>query len=170
MAAGEYVSVSSLRDTELSLLNKEQAELTRYPKQELEDLRQIYEHKGLNKKDALLIAKKLMKHDPNTAHVFDELGINLKNLANPWKAALASSFAYLAGATIPFIAVVIPSSTYRVPFVFAAVIMSLAVTGVISAKIGNASIPRAVIRIVFGGVFAMTVAFLVGRLFGISIS
>src|SRR5256885_1099073 len=49
MAAGEYISVSSQRDSEKSLLEKEQYELQTYPEQELEELAGIYEMKGLKK-------------------------------------------------------------------------------------------------------------------------
>ncbi len=42
MAAGEYVSVSSQRDTEQAMLKKEQYELKSFPEQELAELTQIY--------------------------------------------------------------------------------------------------------------------------------
>lgn len=43
MAAGEYVSVSSSRDTEEALLRKERYELDHYPEEELEELAMLYE-------------------------------------------------------------------------------------------------------------------------------
>ncbi len=49
MAVGEYVSVSTQRDTEKALLEKERAELREYPQQELEELAGLYEMKGLSK-------------------------------------------------------------------------------------------------------------------------
>ena len=53
MAAGEYVSVSSSRDTERSLLQKERKELEDYPKEELQELVEIYQNKGLQKSTAM---------------------------------------------------------------------------------------------------------------------
>src|ERR1700739_2325898 len=46
MAAGEYVSVSSQRDTEQVMLAKEGKELSDYPNEELQELQELYEAKG----------------------------------------------------------------------------------------------------------------------------
>src|SRR5690348_1336303 len=48
MAAGEYVSVSSQRDSELSDIAKEQRELATSPDAELAELAQIYVDRGLD--------------------------------------------------------------------------------------------------------------------------
>ncbi len=168
MAAGEYVSVSSSRDTEKALLKKEKYELEHYPKQELEELAHLYEHKGLSRKTAVLVAKELSEKDAYAAHIDAELGIDPNNLTNPWHAALASSISFLAGALIPMLAILIPPALVRVPFAFGAVILALVITGTVSAKIGQASIVRAVIRVVAGGLLAMIVTYSVGRIFGVS--
>src|SRR5437868_12756155 len=63
MAAGEYVSVSSQRDTEQALLEKEKYELEHYPEQELQELACLYEKKGLSKKTAMVVAEELTKRD-----------------------------------------------------------------------------------------------------------
>ncbi|MDO8265811.1 MAG: VIT family protein [Candidatus Saccharibacteria bacterium] len=168
MAAGEFVSVSSLRDTEEASLEREQNELSTSPKQELKDLTQIYEDKGLIKKDADLVAKELIKNDPNTAHIDAEFGINPHTLANPWNAALASSLSYLIGAIVPLLSVLLPPAAVRIPFVFTAVILALVITGTLSAKIGKAPVLRAVVRVVLGGVMAMAITYCIGRLFGVN--
>jgi vacuolar iron transporter family protein len=168
MADGEYVSVSSSRDTELALLEKEQNELKYFPKEEFEELVQIYETKGLTKSTAQLVAKELTAKDPYTAHVDAELGIDPKNLINPWHAALASSVAFLSGAIIPMLAVLLPPAPVRVPFAFVAVVFALTLTGTVSARIGNAPVLRAVVRVVSGGALAMAVTYGIGRIFGVS--
>ena len=168
MAAGEYVSVSSSRDTEKALLKKEQEELDQYPKEEFEELIRLYKEKGLTKKTAYLVAKELTKKDPYAAHIDAELGIDPNDLTNPWHAAFASSIAFLAGAAIPLIAVIVPPSSVRIPFAFASVIIALVITGTISAKIGNASIPKAVARVVTGGATAMIVTYAIGYIFGVN--
>ena len=151
MAAGEYVSVSSSRDTEKALLKKEKYELQHYPKQELEELVQIYEQKGLSRKTAETVAKELTDKDPYAAHIDAELGIDPDNLTNPWHAAFASAASFLAGAAIPLIAIIIPPASLRIPIAFLSVIVALALTGTISAKVGNANMGRAIIRVVSGG-------------------
>lgn len=168
MAAGEYVSVSSSRDTEHALLKKERDELKDFPDAELLELISLYERKGLSKKTATVVAKELTEKDAFAAHVDIELGIDPDNLTNPWHAALASACAFLAGAFIPLVAITLPPPDFRVPVAFGAVVVALAATGVISAKIGGASTIRATIRVVAGGALAMIVTYSIGRLFHIS--
>ena len=59
MGLGEYISVSSQRDSERSQLATEQRELAEEPEQELEELTQIYTHKGLTPETARLVASEL---------------------------------------------------------------------------------------------------------------
>lgn len=168
MAAGEYVSVSSSRDTERALLQKEREELEKYPEEELDELIGIYEKKGLSHETATIVAKELTAKDAYAAHIDAELGIDPNNLTNPWHAAYASAASFLAGASLPLIAILLPPEDYRIPITFAAVIISLAITGTVSARIGGANIQTAVFRVVLGGALAMAVTYGVGRLFGVS--
>lgn len=166
MAAGEYVSVSSQRDSEHALLAKEKYELKNFPKEELEELAGLYEAKGMKKSTAMLVAKELTEHDAFAAHIDAELGIDPANLTNPWHAALASALAFLIGAVIPIIAILLPSAGMRVPVTFISVLVALALTGILSAKIGGSSTVKATIRVVLGGVLAMIVTYSIGRFFG----
>ena len=168
MAAGEYVSVSSSRDTERSLLKKEREELRKYPKEELEELTRIYQGKGLSRKTAEVVAKELTKKDAFAAHVDAELGIDPNNLTNPWHAAFASAAAFLAGAIIPIIAILVPPPDMRVPVAFISVLFALALTGTLSARVGQANVKHATLRVVVGGALAMAVTYGVGRLFNVS--
>ena len=168
MAAGEYVSVSSSRDTEKALLAKEREELRKYPEAELAELAKIYEHKGLSEKTALIVAKELTEHDPIAAHFDAELGIDPNNLTSPWHAAFASAAAFLIGSAIPMIAIAIPPAGIRIPVAFISVIIALAITGTMSAKVGGANVWRAVVRVVFGGALAMAITYGIGRFFGVS--
>src|SRR5690242_21068664 len=68
MSLGEYVSVSSQRDSEHALLAKERQELRSDPDAELEELTAIYEDKGLTRRTAELVAAELTAHDPFAAH------------------------------------------------------------------------------------------------------
>lgn len=168
MAAGEYVSVSSSRDTETALLKKERHELRMYPDAELLELIAIYERKGLSKKTATTVAKELTAHNAFAAHVDAELNIDPENLTEPWHAAIASAGAFLAGAMIPLVAIILPPPEFRIPVAFMSVIVALAVTGIVSAKVGGASPWRATVRVVSGGALAMIVTYGIGRLFNVS--
>lgn len=168
MAAGEYVSVSSSRDTEKALLKKERYELQKYPKEELEELVSIYEKKGLSKHTAIIVAKELTAKDAFAAHVDAELNIDPHNLTSPWHAAFASAVSFLVGAAIPMFTVLISPIAVRVPFTFVAVLIALVITGTVSAKIGGANIMRAVVRVTSGGALAMTITYGIGKLFNVS--
>lgn len=94
MAAGEYVSVSSQRDTEMADVDKERQEQERGPEaraHELEELVQIYIDRGLTLATARDVAEQLTAKDPVRAHARDELGIDIDDYTNPWSAAGASA-------------------------------------------------------------------------------
>ncbi len=167
MAAGEYVSVSSSKDTEKALLEQEKYELKNFPEEELEELAQIYEKKGLSPKTAAQVAKELTEKDPIAAHFDAELRIDPDNLTNPWHAAIASAFAFFLGALIPLFAITLPPQDLKVPVAFISVIVALAITGIVSAKVGRANVGKAVVRVVLGGALAMIVTYSIGKFFGV---
>jgi vacuolar iron transporter family protein len=169
MAAGEYVSVSTQRDTERALLAKEKRELHEMPDEELEELTSIYVGKGLSRDLAAQVALQLTAHDALGAHAEAELGIDPDDLTNPWHAALASMTAFTVGALLPLVAVLVVAVTARVPVTAAAVVVALALTGWISARLGGAPVGRAVARNVLGGAIAMGVTYLIGSLVGTQI-
>lgn len=170
MALGEYVSVSSQRDTERSLLAKEQAELARFPERELEELAALYAAKGLTPGTARLVAEELTANDAFAAHADIELRIDPDALTDPWQAAGASALAFVTGSLLPLVAILLPSVAARVPVTFAVVVLALAVTGVVSARLGGAGVGRAVGRLVAGGALAMAITFGVGQLIGGAVS
>jgi len=169
MAAGEYVSVSSQRDTEKALLRLEKFELENYPEEELEELVQIYINKGLSSETAEKVAKELTKKDVYRAHLDAELAIDPENLVNPWQAAIASALSFLAGAVLPMLAILLPPQNARVFITFVSVVVALGFTGALSAKVGNAPIRPAIIRVVSGGVLAMLVTYGIGSLIGATV-
>jgi VIT1/CCC1 family predicted Fe2+/Mn2+ transporter len=168
MAAGEYISVSSSRDTEKALLRKEKYELEHYPEEELEELAHLYEEKGLSQKTAHIVAEELTKKDPYAAHIDAELGIDPDDLTNPWHAAFASAASFLTGAVIPLAAILVFTQSIKIPMTFISVLVALVITGTISAKVSDANVLRATARVVCGGAIAMIVTFGVGRLFNAS--
>jgi VIT1/CCC1 family predicted Fe2+/Mn2+ transporter len=167
MAAGEYVSVSSQRDTERSMIAKEVRELHEDPAAELEELAGLLEGKGLSPALAIEAADELTRRDALRAHLDVELGIDPNDLASPWNAAFASAVAFTVGALLPLVAILLPGNG-RVPITFAAVVAALALTGFISAWIGQAEdlVRRAMLRNITGGALAMTITYAVGSAIG----
>lgn len=167
MAVGEYISVSSQRDTELALLDKERLEILNEPENELAELAQIYRKKGLSEKTAKLVAEELTMNDAFAAHIDAELGLDPNDLTNPIHAAYASGIAFFCGAIIPILAVLLSPEFFRIPMIFISVIFALFVTGGLSAYVGGAHKGRAIARVVIGGLMAMIITFGIGKLFGV---
>jgi VIT1/CCC1 family predicted Fe2+/Mn2+ transporter len=165
MAAGEYVSVSTQRDTEQALLAKERRELEEEPEEELAELAGLYVAKGLSEETARRVAVELTDHDALGAHAEVELGIDPDELTNPWHAAWASMLAFTIGALLPMLMILLPQGI-RVPATAASVALALALTGFLSARFAGAVISRAIARNVVGGVLAMAVTYGIGYLVG----
>ncbi|MEI7914180.1 MAG: VIT family protein [Mycobacteriaceae bacterium] len=166
MAMGEYVSVSTQRDTERALLDKERRELIEYPEAELKELAGLYEKKGLSPQTAAQVAEELTAHDAFAAHIDIELGIDPDELTNPWHAAISSAVSFTVGALLPLLTILLLPTSIRIPVTFVAVLIALAITGWVSARLGGADPIRATRRVVIGGALAMAITFAIGHLFG----
>ena len=166
MGAGEYVSVSTQRDSELALLDKERRELADEPQEELEELAELYVAKGLSEDIALQVAQQLTEHDALGAHAEVELGIDPDDISSPWTAAFASMVAFTVGALLPLLTISLVAADARIWVTVASVTLALALTGWSSARLGYGPTGRAVARNVMGGLFAMGVTYLIGTLLG----
>jgi VIT1/CCC1 family predicted Fe2+/Mn2+ transporter len=170
MGLGEYISVSSQRDSERSQLATERRELADDPEEELDELAAIYASKGLKPETARLVAIELTEHDALAAHADAELRIDPDELTNPLHAAVASAAAFTLGALLPLVAILLPPESYRVLVTVVAVLIALAIAGAVSARIGGSSVRLAVTRIVVGGGAGLALTYTIGRLFGTAIS
>ena len=169
MALGEYVSVSSQRDTEHALIEKERGELATDPDAEFIELVGLFEARGLSRETATLAASELTEKDALAAHLAVELNIDQDDVVSPWHAALASAVAFILGALLPMATILFLPHPARISWTFAATIFALAITGYVAAWIGGARRWRAVLRTVIGGALALGATFLVGSLFGATV-
>jgi VIT1/CCC1 family predicted Fe2+/Mn2+ transporter len=166
MALGEYVSVSSQRDSERALIAQEKRELQEMPEEELAELALMYRRRGLTEATAEQVARELTAHDALSAHLEVELHIDQDDLVSPWQAAASSALAFTVGALLPLLAILLPTPEWRVPVTAVAVLVALAITGTISARLGGSSAPRAVVRLVVGGALALAATYAIGALLG----
>ena len=166
MAVGEFVSVSSQRDSERALLAKERRELRETPDEELAELVGMYAAKGLTPEVAQSVAEQLTAVDALAAHAEVELGIDPNALAHPGHAAWASFLSFMVGALLPLLAIAFAPTRIRVVFTVVAVALALMLTGVVSARLGEAHWLRPVLRNVLGGLLAMAVTYGIGTLVG----
>jgi VIT1/CCC1 family predicted Fe2+/Mn2+ transporter len=170
MSLGEYVSVSSQRDSETALLSQEREELAETPGTEFNELTALYQAKGLSEQTARQVATELTAHDALAAHLDAELHIDPDDLANPIQAAAASAASFTVGALLPLIAILLPPAAWRVPVTIVVVLIALGIAGAVSARIGGSNARRAVLRVVIGGAIGLAFTYGVGHLFGTAIS
>ncbi|RRQ24551.1 VIT family protein [Guyparkeria sp. SCN-R1] len=166
MAAGEYVSVQSQKDTEKADLAMEARELEINFDHELAELREIYIDRGLKPETAQDVAQQLMAHDALGAHARDEMGLHEITRAQPFLAAWSSAASFSVGAGLPLLtALFVPDSTMMVAVVVMTLI-SLGLLGGLAARAGGASMLRGAARVLFWGVAAMGATAFIGNLIG----
>ncbi|MEA2469104.1 MAG: vacuolar iron transporter family protein [Thermoleophilaceae bacterium] len=170
MAAGEYVSVSSQRDSEEADLRLEERELAGDPGGELRELATIYERRGLTADLASQVAIALSKSGALAAHARDELGLSEQRRAHPLQAAWASALAFSAGAILPLVAIGITPRSARAAVCVAVTLVALALLGHTGARLGGAPPMRATFRSLAWGAVAMAVTAGIGALVGTATS
>jgi len=166
MAAGEYVSVSSQRDTENADVSLERRELEQDPAAELHELASIYEQRGLSTGLAAQVAEALTARDPLAAHIRDELGLEDDRRARPLQAAGSSALAFSSGAIMPLLAAVVFGGALRTVATVVVALLALAGLGFVGARIGGANELRASARVIVWGAIAMAVTYGIGAVIG----
>lgn len=167
MAVGEYVSVSSQRDSEKADVARERQELADEPVAELKELATIYVKRGLDEPLAMKVARQLSAHDRLGAHLKDELGIDRTSLARPLQAAWVSAASFGSFALVPIVALLVAPPFLRIAAIAALSLASLAALGAFGGHLGGAPAGRAALRVTLGGGLAMAVTAAIGRLFGV---
>jgi len=166
MAAGEFVSVHSQKDTENADLARERAELAQDPEGERRELARIYVGRGLDAPLADQVAGQLMAHDALGAHARDELGLSDTTAARPIQAALASAASFSVGALLPIAVVLAVPPDRLLVGVSVASLAFLAALGAIAARAGGAPVWSGTWRVAFWGAAAMAVTAGAGALTG----
>ena len=167
MAAGEYVSVSSQRDAEQADIALETQELADRPRDELQELAQIYVERGLDPALAMRVAEQLSARDRLRAPLRDELGIDQASLARPLQAAWISAASFAFFALIPILALLVAPASWRIPVIAVLSLISLAALGTFGGHLGGAPLGRAALRVTIGGGLAMGVTAAIGRIVGV---
>lgn len=166
MAVGEYVSVSSQRDSERADIDIETRSIAANPKEELAELAAIYEQRGLGPKLAREVAEQLHNHDAVNAHIRDELGIDHEALANPIQAAAASAAAFSLGAIVPILATLFTNGAASTWAIILSSLLALAISGAVGAFLGGGKRVWAAARVLLGGGIAMAITALIGHFIG----
>jgi VIT1/CCC1 family predicted Fe2+/Mn2+ transporter len=135
MALGEWLSVQSARELYESQIATESAELSQFPQEEEEELRLIYEAKGLDSERARDLARRVIEGDQRTAldtMSREELGIDPNELGgSAWVAAGTSFILFAAGAIVPVLPFLVGAGS-------SAIIASAVMSGVALFALGAA--------------------------------
>lgn len=168
MSFGEYLSVSSQRDSWLADIQKEIAEHNKGPEArriELEELIVIYQDRGLSRDLSTIVATELSKKDPIRAHVRDELGIDMDNIVSPFQASLSSGIAFFLGSLLPSMTLFIQLDTLRTVSVVIVSEICFVIIALVSCRLGpRTGYVKTLIRLLFGGSVALGVTYGAGKL------
>ena len=169
MAGGEYVSVSTQKDTEEAAIAKEQALLDRSPEAARESLYQTFLSQGDCETAAEVKVNQAFSKNPIKVLVEEKYGVDLEEITNPWHAAFSSFLAFSVGSLPPTLAILLFPEPYRIPVTVVVVALTLILTGYVSAKLGKAPVKQAMLRNLTVGLLTMLVTFAVGHIFHVNV-
>ncbi len=166
MAVGEYTSVASQSELALAEIEIERRELLRRPREEQEELAQLYVARGLDLDLARQVAHQLSRDPEQTLaiHAREELGVDPHDLPSPALAAGSSFLSFAVGAMVPLLPFLL-SATALLP----SLVITLAALFAVGAMVGrmtSGSPVYAGTRQLLLGAAAAGVTFAVGSLVG----
>jgi VIT1/CCC1 family predicted Fe2+/Mn2+ transporter len=174
MALGEWLSVQSARELYANQIAVEAAELAAFPEEEEEELRLIYEAKGIEPAQAREVAHRIISGDQSVALdtlAREELGIDPEELGgSPWVAGGTSFFLFAIGALVPIIPFFFSEG---LPAIAAAAILSglaLFLVGVGITIVTGQGALRSGLRQLGFGLAAAAITYAVGSLLGVAVS
>lgn len=169
MAGGEYVSVSTQKDTEEAAVAKEQALLARSPESARESLYQTFLSQGDCETEAEVKVNQAFSKNPIKVLVEEKYGVDMEEITNPWHAAISSFLSFSLGSLPPTLAILLFPDPYRIPITAVVVALTLILTGYVSAKLGKAPVKQAMLRNLTVGLLTMLVTYVVGQVFHVNV-
>lgn len=169
MAGGEYVSVSTQKDTEETAVAKEQALLDRSPESARESLYQTFLSQGDCETEAEVKVNQAFSKNPIKVLVEEKYGVDMEEITNPWHAAVSSFLSFSVGSLPPTLTILLFPDPYRIPITAVVVALTLILTGYVSAKLGKAPVKQAMLRNLAVGLLTMLVTYVVGQVFHVNV-
>ena len=169
MAGGEYVSVSTQKDTEEAAVAKEQALLDRSPESARESLYQTFLSQGDCETEAEVKVNQAFSKNPIKVLVEEKYGVDMEEITNPWHAAVSSFLSFSVGSLPPTLAILLFPDPYLIPITAVVVALTLILTGYVSAKLGKAPVKQAMLRNLAVGLLTMLVTYVVGQVFHVNV-
>jgi len=166
MAAGEYVSMQTQRESMEQQLQLEREHITHFPAEEEAHLTALLEESGLGSAAAAVLTQRIHQ-DIDLAvdfHALLELGIVPSQLGSPLAAAAASFVSFVVGAAIPLLPWLLVDSALA-PSIGLSCVALLVVGGGLTRVTRRNPVLGALRQLTIGGT-AAAVTFALGRLIG----
>ena len=172
MGAGEFISGRSEAQVQRSEVLKELEEIRTEPDYERREMAILFEHEGVGKEDAGLIANALARY-PRAFHktmVEKELGLQVDPQTVRIPEALTMGISYIAGSIFPLIAYFFLPIARALPISIALTVLALLIVGVVKGKLASLNLLTSALEVVIvGGVSAgggYLLGVIVPRIFG----
>lgn len=165
MCMGEYVSVSTQKDSQKMALISERQRLEDQYQQEFNYVQKKYEAQDIDPELAKQATKELMAKDALSTVVQERYGFNPKEFTSPYAAAIASFISFPLGSILPMVAVTAAPTEVRILATAIAVLIALLITGYLAAVLGKSDRLKSMIRNAAAGLLTMGVTYLIGQLF-----
>lgn len=165
MAMGEYVSVSTQKDSQEVATADSEFNLKNNYDDEYAFVYKKYLKTGISSTLASKATTEMMTANPLTTIVREKYGFNPEVYTDPYAAAIASMISFPIGSLLPLLAITMFPAKFKVTATFISVIIALAITGFSAATLGNSNRSKAIIRNIISGVLTMLVTYFIGTLF-----
>ncbi|GMA69443.1 membrane protein [Leuconostoc litchii] len=165
MASGEYASVSSQSDSEKVAVETEKHLLKTDMAGQHHCVKSFYMDRGVSEQTANEIADELLIKKPLETVLSIKYDITLGHYMSPWSAAWSSLFSAALGGAFPLLTLLIVSGKYQFIATIGATVVAVALTGLLSAKLSNGLVKRAVIRNIIIGLITIAIHYGIGKAF-----
>lgn len=147
VAGVRYAEEAAEREIQLDVIEEEQRLLELAPEEELEELVQHFQDKGVSESTARQVAAELNAADALAAQLETEYGIReVVGTARPLSEAAGSGLSFLIGAAVPVtIARIVPLAWVE-EYVLLGVLVSLVVTALVLSRLGGTRVLSTILR------------------------
>ena len=171
MAAGEYVSLQAQKELVERELLIERKSIDTNLEDETEELKAIYEERGLDPDLAEEVARQIMANSEIAleVHIREELGVNPEQLGSPILAAGSSFVSFSFGAFVPLVPWLLGEGNAAIWVSAVSGIMCTALVGGVLARLSGRSVIKTSLRQMSVAAAACSATYLIGSLIGTGI-
>jgi VIT1/CCC1 family predicted Fe2+/Mn2+ transporter len=160
----KFTEAAAERDAELVIIAQETSSLARSPQEELDELAAHFQEQGVEPVLAAEVARQVSARDALGAQLETEHGIRERTPASaPYLAAIGGALAFMLGGALPIAIVLLAPPEFRAPATAVAVLVSLTLTAILTARLGQSSVRRTVGRALLIGALALMLSVLAGQ-------